>query len=497
MMIFSRIKHFFSKYSNLSNLSRREYYSLGLLIFLLKLLMVVLISFLDWKEGVSFYTSLGDDGQYIGYSENLYQTGEYFYDFRNSGNKDYFFRMPGITFLYYPIRFIFNQTITINIVVIIQVLFSTLSIFKFIELINKYFKVNNLLFLFFSVFYAYTAYLDASLMTESLALSSLLLCIYFIDKALCLEEKKLIQKYLLIGGLFLTWLIFLRPYMVPFLLVFSGYVLFKKRIFYMLFFILPFLVVDGAWLIRNFQNHNEFVFLQKSLNWHEKGTKILSSKINFIKSFGFKSVYFEENTHAAWFNNRFEAPSIKIPPNSIFPKRTFVGDLSIDSLIKARSLMHQVVDESLDIKLRINSNIESSRILDKFVNVLKKENPFEYYIFNRFRIFLIFIETNTPKLFLHGPYPFNIILSSLDLLFNILFKYIGLVALVLFLFRSKSISYLILFLSVPIYLFILFPFILRIDESRFFYLSYPFLILSFLLFFNFIFNKIITLVNKK
>jgi len=482
MMIYNQIERFFRKYSNLSNLSRNEYYALGGVIFLLKISMVLLISFLDWKEGLSFYTNAGDDGQYIGYSENLYKTGEYFYDFGKTGVKDYFFRMPGITFLYYPLRFFFNQAITINLVVIIQVLLSTIATLKFIELINKYFKVNNLLFLFFSVFYAYTAFLDASLMTESLALSSLLLCFYYLEKALSVEIKKSSFKFLFFSGFFLTWMIFLRPFMIPFLLLLVGTVFIKKRkVIYCFIFTLPFLLIDGAWLYRNYKNHNEFIVLQNSMNWIENGNKSLPAKMNFIQSFGFTAVNFEENSESTWFNNRFEARSVKIPPNSIFSERTFVGEMTLDSLIRARELMHRVVDKSLPPKERIASDKEAARILNKFVYTLKEENPFDYYLGNRIRLFFSFLEPNTPKLFKHGPYPINIAISFMDVLFSILIKYGGLIGLFyLFFRRYKDLTYYILYLSVPVYLFILFPIVLRLDETRFFYLSYPFLLILFL-----------------
>lgn len=482
MMIYNQIARFFRKYSNLSNLSLNEYYILGLIIFFVKLLMVVLISFLDWKEGVSFYTNAGDDGQYIGYSENLYQTGEYFYDFGKTGVKDYFFRMPGITFLYYPLRFVFNQTITINLVVIIQVLLSTIATLKFIELINKYFKVNNLLFLFFSVLYAYTAFLDASLMTESLALSSLLLCFYYLDKALSIEIRKTTFKFLFFAGFFLTWLIFLRPFMVPFLFLLLVFIFIRKsKLIYLVIFSLPFLLIDGAWLYRNYTNHNELIFLQKSLNWYKVGSKSLASKVEFVKSFGFVAVNFEENSHSTWFNNRFEAPSVKIPPNSIFPERTFVGEMTLDSLIRARELMHKVVDKSLPPQERIASDKEAARILNKFTLTLKEENPFDYYLMNRIRLFFSFLEPNTPKLFKHGPYPVNIAISFMDVIFSVLIKYGGLIGLFyLFFRRFKDLTYYIFYLSVPVYLFILFPIVLRLDETRFFYLSYPFLLILFL-----------------
>ena len=477
-MMYKKTLHFIQKYSSIQNLSKKELWFLGAFIFVMKLLMVIAISFFDWKEGLSFYTNAGDDGQYIGYSENLYQTGEYYYDFGKSGVKDYFFRMPGMTLLYYPLRFIFNQTITINLVVIIQVLLSTLSIFKFIELINKYFNVNNLLFLFFSVFYVYSAFLDASLMTETLALSSLIFCIYYLDKSLSVDFKKKSLKYLFYSGFFLTWLIFLRPFMIPFLLLFLCYFLFRKRhVVYFITFLLPFLLIDGAWIYRNYKNHNEFVILQKSLNWYDNGNKSLPAKIHFIKSFGFKWVNFEENSQSTWFNNQFEASSIKIPDNSIFPERTFVGEMTIDSLLKAREFMHKVVDKTLMTEERIRADSEASRILNKFVRTLKEENPFDYFFLNRVRLMMSFISPNPHKLFIHGSYPMNIFITWMDVFFNILLKYIGLLGVIILLISQvKKINYLILFTSIPFYLLFLFPYVLRIDDTRFFYLSLPFLI---------------------
>jgi len=488
MMIFNQIKNLVHKYGNIGNLSKKELFLFGIIIFVTKLLMVLTISYFDWSEGLSFYTNAGDDGQYIGYSENLFQTGEYFYDFGNSGSKDYFFRMPGITFLYLPLRFIFSQTVTINLVVILQVLLATFATLKFLELANKYFKVNNLLFLIFSVFYFYSAYLESSLMTESLGLSSLLLCIFYLDKALCIQELKAVKKYLIIGGLFLTWLIFLRPYMVPFIFVFLVYIFLKKRKFlYVLFFLFPFLIIDGFWVCRNYVIDNELIVLQKGLNWQDKVSKSMSSKYNFLKNFGFKMVYFEEDNHATWFNSEIEAPLVKIPPNSIFPERTFIGGLTIDSLIKARSLMHKAIDVRLDGKTRLDSDIEAARILDEFVLKLKEEYPFDYYIGNRIRILLKFIEPNTPNVIIHGPYPFNIVSSKLEVIFGILIKYGGLLSLmILFLFNFRKQSKLFLFFSVPIYIFVLFPLTLQINEVRYFYLAYPFLLLLLLHLFSFI-----------
>lgn len=425
----------------------------------------------------------GDAHDYVDPVENLVNKGQYFF-----GDNNYAGRMPGFTFLYLPIRLLFEKSIALNIVLIIQSILSGISVFYLSKIYYLWKKSIPGAIAVFSVYLlsSYVSYYDGALLSESLACSTLIFSVYFLFKYQ--EHQK--SKYIAYSGVFITWAIFSRPFLLPLLaavsllLFFLKKSSFKRNFSLIILYILPFTIVDGLWVIRNYNIGGKFIPLQSTIRKGGNLSKHTYSKNKFIKSFGGDVVAWNPGSAGMWFATEkyLSTYGFTRPSDEIFPKEIFTNNLTIDTLIYARKCFQLANDSTLSNNKQEIFEKEATRVLIKFKKTFVQNYPFYHYVKAPFIVL--------KKLILHSytyyfPYAFNEVgifkkfLKLINMLINGYFITIGFIGVFLITFYKKfrlsPADFIIAFL--PIFIVTLFSLILRTSEYRYLVPSIPFLLL--------------------
>jgi len=450
--------------------------------FVFQLFYLITFKTFDSPDTKGLYFLKGDGYQYVEYCENLYKYGTYF-EGKNGIPSSYTSRMPGMSILYLPIRLLFNQNTTLNLVVLFQALFAALASYFIALIALKSFKSNSAFYLSFILYATCTiiANFNHRLYSESQALSTIVFAYYFFFNYL---EKKQIW-YLLLSSLCLIWCVFLRPFVAPFIVIATLYLFYLliKRIItlkHVLIFILPVFICFGTWTYRNY--HLTKLFIPLQTGW--EGSKSTQSLENFIETFGLGWIWWDPTSEHTWFmdDQTISFFRTKRPDDSIFDnwysKHIFSKELTIDTLKKARFYYWQSNNDSLSLNERDYYTEESSKILDRFVLNQQETHPFLYYFGYRIKLLQKHLNHRLGAGVFSYKYPLNVVITFLDAIANSFIFTFGFISLLLLLFikkyRTVEMVSIILF---PTFILVFFSFYLRNDESRFITMAVPFLLL--------------------
>jgi len=419
------------------------------------------------------YFLLGDANGYIGGCEDLYCHGTYMIN-------DYASRMPGMSLIYMPLRFLFSKHITLTLFIIIQTLLSAISTYLLAVIAEKIFKSKKI-FLCVFILYLFCTHVknyNNYLLSESLATSTLIISLFYLIK---FSEKRFFY-HLLLSGVFITWSIFLRPFILPMLAIFTIYIFIfinKNRIRNIILFVLPFIIIETLWISRNYYLTSQIIPLQTAGPFTDK-YDYYSSK--FIKSFGMNASGDEQ----AWFlNDKIIKDFKKVRPNdNIFSKNIFNDSLNLDSLKLARYYLWQGENETFNRPTREYYYQKSNNILKKFIN---SHSFFTTEISSRFILLYKFLNQPIGAPLISVKYPFNVILVFFDSFLNYFIILSGYLSLFYLFYKFKrNFKIIILICFMPAFILIFFPFYLQFIEARELTLAFPFLcILSVYMFIEF------------
>ncbi len=423
-----------------------------------------------------------DTSSYFNPIEHLLEKGSYEPDFR----------MPGYGWLYYLLRLFFELNLTCNIIVLIQVLFSGISVY-YLALTAYYItnskQVFNMVF-FISLFTFYSAVYDSYLLTESFCTSSGIMAVYFIVKALIRKSNV----YFFISGLFFCWMFFLKPvYLGFFLLIFLLILIYTltveknkcyfslKNVFWLL---IPFIFFDSVWAFRNYTVHKELRLLTNPFFSPQGEQEYPRALTVFLQSWGGTHSVWLPHGHNLWFEGNTEEEG-KIN----FPNFLTQGSISKDSLMYLRQKIIAARDTTLSQMIKKQNDIDAVNIINRFKNYIKKEQPIKYYIYTPLLYLKMFYTIpGTYFLFLKPFRELNhiqkiILLIIASLHYIILFGATITAYFFLFTIRKGQLLYTIPCLMV-LFTFFIFPIILRMPETRFMVPAFPFQVICLSLFIN-------------
>ena len=446
---------------------------------LIKLIYFLVCYFLN--DTTTLYLYFADSHEYMESCENLFLNGEYLVN-TIYGFKDPTFRMPGFAFIYIPLRLFLNKEFTMDAIIYFQILCSGIASYLLAVLAKNIFNSKNI---FYFVFFISNLGLGLNsynniLLTESLAASFMIFSLYTFERGI----KSSNNKFFLISGFFMTWMIFMRPYMIVlFLLVIVILFYFqRKKInlkYNFIFFILTFLIIDTSWTIRNYIKTDKFIPLQSSNNFLLSKPKCEQAKFKFITTFGFNYEWWIRNSDGSWFNNPRQVNNLPIPNNNIIPSFVFNEDLTIDSLTKARDYMHIVQNHQISNKKIKYYDFHSERIFKKFIEKYRRNRPIDYFIGSKIRLIKSFMSDNHYWQLEKIKYPYNSVLIFGDFFSNYLIKIIGFIGLFFVIWKYRKSNYLVLLITfIPLFIIGIFPIYYGVDEKRFFLLAFPSLVIT-------------------
>jgi len=416
------------------------------------------------------------------------------------------FRMPGYGILYLPFAFLFSKAVAYNILIVIQLILASISIYL-LALIAKYLFRSSAIFYLTFYFYAistYTSLFDPALYTESFATSFLILAVFYLLKTLEHESKRPLNIFL--SGIFLTEVIFLRPVFMPLVILFSA-VLFAyycrqhqiKNAFSKLFIVLlPFLVCEGAWITRNFIRHNKFIPATTSLYYPEIQNSIYMPFFTLVGAWGGSDQHWDPGTDIRWFGLMDDTHTILDTTNARLPDYIYTSQFNRDSLV--------ILKKQLAIYLsdEFNPNADSTKTKQLFAAInakcllyassIKHEKPFLYYVkapLMRTKCFLM--HSGTYNLFRTATNKLSLLPYSIKLFYSILYLLIigfGIIGILLLSRRSLMLMPVLITTCIVVYTVLIHPIILGKCEKRYFVPAYPFMLLCATYAITWIYNKI-------
>ena len=445
---------------------------------------------------------VGDIPSYVDPINNLLATGHYSPDHR----------MPGFGVIYLLFRSIFSYNITFNCIIIMQLLLSSASVY-FMALIARLILKSRQVF--YATFYlylvcTYSNYYDVCLGTECICTAFLIFSTWLF--LLYFRFHKL--RNLFFSGLFLTWVIFLRPAFAPLFFIF-GLILFiyfiKNKIVWLkpaLVFIITFIVVDGAWILRNESVHHRVIPLTvDGVYYPYIDSSYQRPMFEFVETWGGASDIPDPGSAMSWFGGvLFPGDPAPTQYDSI-PDFIYNKTFNKDSLVKLRAMVHtfmamqkpaadsfyehyhhdwNYVYSVLYSKLRPVSPQAAALQTDiinrfnKYTLSIKKENPFLYYVkapllllrksLYQPALAYIFVKgSSIPKI---GKY-----IQLFNKYLYIFLLIVGLIGIILLLYKGLKSDYLILILALlPAYAILVHSIILRMADNRYLMPTWPFVI---------------------
>lgn len=325
---------------------------------------------------------LNDTPSYLGSVENWIDNGVYSPDFR----------LPGYGAIYAPFYYFFSKTTALNLFILFQVLCAALSTY-IIALIarnvfgnDKYFYLTFILYTISSNANVY----DGWLITESLSTSFLVFSIYTFFKYLDTEKSI----WLGLSGLINAEIVFLRPVFAPILLIFLFVLIWqvykrkKKILKAVLIFLIPFIIIDGAWIYRNYVKYDEVFLLTRSGHSPLLTKSVIYPIFNFYQSFGGIMGAWSHDVPHIWFATE-ENPRVTIQ----IPEEIYTSQFNRDSLFLLQKLVREfqtdtsrdpfAADDALKNKITLK--------LNKYSQSIKEEKPYIYYVQSRWTYFKRFL----------------------------------------------------------------------------------------------------------
>lgn len=391
------------------------------------------------------------------YAELLQPVDHYFisgtYEKNLGSNVSYAGRLPGYSFIYLLLRLVLPQPLALLSLVLLQIILFSIATYCIGVMLHKITK-NNAVFFLSITFISFLAYFNPwhrLTVPESFSVSAFIFALFYIHNYF----SSLKTSHLLLCGFFLTWTFFLRGFLLPYILIFGAILcihLFKnnrKNILSILkslaLFSLPFFILEGAWITRNYLSLHQFIPLQTTfapgtsnlseyhLDSPYKGS-ILELR-TFIASWGGNNVHYYPNSEISYFLTS------SIPENYFpFPSHLFEETFTKNEFTELRNLVQSSFDQSKTFEARME--IEN-KIIEQ-TNTLKKRyistHPFYHYIIaplKRIKNLLFFnvvsdwpgpsfanssLMYKTLKLLCLGFYLLNLILAPFSIIFTFFSK---------------------------------------------------------------------------
>jgi hypothetical protein len=450
-------------------------------------LRLALYTFLYFSMGIAHSGTgllgkrFGEEEFYFDSISNLISHGQYNYTLNYMPG--YAGRMPGYGLVYGIFKIIFPNSVIAgyNGVIVMQLLLGTVAMIYLAKILFTLTKDVKLCSVFLIVYAlsAYSIQTDMFLFTESFAASALIFSTYCFLQGLSSDRLF----YYFLSGCWLSWVVFLRPFMLPFfgvwLAIYAYYqwhhlVKHLRRFSYTsALFVLPFLVPDAAWTIRNWTIYHQLVPLQTQYAGMQYSDLFLESR-SFASALGEEPVVWSPHSLLTWLTRPTAAPETAPRPWQLTKHGTY------DSLVWLRSQILISKNNSLPVATRIYSEKQAVSALRRFRVAFINEHPFIYYIIVPLRLtYYLALTDSGASVF---AWPFNELAvwqKIIRLYFSATHWFWMCAGLFSFFCWPRHLNIkLILIRLAPIYLIILFVLIVRHVEYRYFFLVYPFTLLS-------------------
>lgn len=234
---------------------------------------VAWLAFFIWFSRLSsvllnhFYIVTPDYAELLGPVDNYFISGMFEKDVHSS--IPYAGRLPGYIFPYFFFKMMFSQDIALTLLVVFQIVFSAIAAYFLALLSYQIFQKRIVFFLFFIFFlvFSFFSVWDLYIAPNTLSICAYVFHLFFLNSYFGKKNKTT----LLFSGLFLAWVFFLRGFLGVYFVSslamimwfhFKSYGRAKKIFFSALIFCIPIMIMEVAWVARNYSAFGKIIPLQ-------------------------------------------------------------------------------------------------------------------------------------------------------------------------------------------------------------------------------------------
>jgi hypothetical protein len=411
----------------------------------------------------------GDSSSYLEPVDNLLQTGSYYWN--NGHSRVLAGRLPHYGLLYGAFRMPLSEEAAKDALVVLQILLDVLAGLAIAALATRWSGSTGagwcaLIIVGLSL---HGTHHSLRLVPESLAISVMALLLLAIDEALERPRRRWVWAAGFAGAL----LIVLKPYVFPLVMFYaatlailqsrkagaSGYASQSRTL---LSFLLPALALLLPWTVRNAVTLGAFVPLQQGLTaGYAYGPEYFAYR-RYLGSWGATAIWWDKRSAGCHFE-----PEPGYPCEFILPSHAFSTGASPPEVESARRLL-------LATKANPGRSAEAAEAFERLATAYKRDRPFSYLVLAPIRLSAGML-THSGSYFL-PPDPTaagGVIKISQSLLYYLVLccGCIGLAA-------SRRTPRTWFALVVPLYLLLLFGWVLRLGDYRYFDLAWPALVVA-------------------
>lgn len=415
----------------------------------------------------------GDTKGYLDPVENLLAHGRYEPDYR----------MPGVAAPYWIVRQFLDPGPSRDAIVLLQWLLSGINVYVLALIALRMTGSDRIAQVVFWAFLAsaYSSWFDPVVASDSFSVSALIFHAYLLQSAIDKDSRW----RLLLSGTLLAWFVFLRPIGLLLVPLSAGLTFLhaarNKRWSRAWLLMVPFLVLDLTWAMRNLSVHGKFSPLTNQ-GWFPEdfSREIRAHAMHFVQGYGGNYIWWAPGMDIRWYgvwkgggHVDDEGRHAKAPPSYAYVKGYTHADL-----LALSERVRLVSDGSLSATDSLAEVAAINATFDRYAELYKEQAPLEYHVLSRVRMFKNLVwQHGTESLIM---IPFNDLplwaklFKLVQIAAYVLSFTIGAVACFLFLWRWRK-APTILHHLVPAtmaYLVLIFPFALRMCEWR--YMAHPF-----------------------
>jgi hypothetical protein len=322
---------------------------------------------------------------YLTPMDNLLKNGNYLPDFR----------LPGYGAIYLPFRLFFSAATACNIIIIIQLLLTSISVYVLALIAKSIFKSDNFFYATFYLFAisTYSNIADTNLMPEGLTASLLIFLVYFFIKYFTDYKKSI----LVISGFLMAWIIFLRPE-TALIIVFLYLILVvdciknKKKFVITLLFLVPFTIFDSIWIAHNYKFHKKIIPLSSVVPikdstspYRPTDNTYIDPLFYFMRSWGGNLCWWEPKAEMRWFCINWNDGWIPTDSNKVdasIPDYIYTSKFNKDSLVNLRKIFILLgdTDSTISVTQRIYYIQYLSKKFEVYARSVQDEKPMLYYV---------------------------------------------------------------------------------------------------------------------
>lgn len=287
--------------------------------------------------------SHGDTRSYFEPIENLIATGHYTPDLR----------MPGYGAVYYMFRSIASPDRAKDLILLCQWIAAALATYLAARIAQRISRSDAVFVVVLLLLGCspYLSTLEARLCTEGFCTAAFIACVW----SLLRWEDDRRPLWMAAAGALIGWTVFLRPTMGLVLVLFAVLVPlragrgWRDRTVAVVLFLLPFLVADTAWTLRNWRVHHAFRPLANGLYYANPAGELNRAARALVMLYGGHIMYAEPRSHLNWFHAR-DVGDVPYPARDPLPPPDWFAtpDFDRDSLVLLSRLTERALDLSLD-----------------------------------------------------------------------------------------------------------------------------------------------------